>query len=348
MLRLHAETPREALIRAGATWSTGDVDRFATLLGASFPHALRETTRMKARFRARCLVAQGYTAEITSADDARAAGVITFHLRETLRNGEPRELVEDVEVELAANGASWEVVCWTRVVEAVAARLADAGATSDLVALTRAAVPDRELVRAIARQAIELNNVSRRAQAQRLAAVAVSIATELGDEAAIASAEHAELVATQLPTYDRKQWQERARKAGAMAMRSGDPDVIVATQAFIGRLHLDEDESSREAERIFLQIVEHEDEYSEPVSFVRAATHAGVTRLTRGDYRGALELRPAIFGGMNAINAVDLEDYVQGVVPVESPASWPLEALKAQAVAARTYAVTTGRGGVGW
>ena len=35
----------------------------------------------------------------------------------------------------------------------------------------------------------------------------------------------------------------------------------------------------------------------------------------------------------------------QGVVPVESPASWPIEALKAQAVAARTYAVTTGKGG---
>ena len=43
-----------------------------------------------------------------------------------------------------------------------------------------------------------------------------------------------------------------------------------------------------------------------------------------------------------------LEDYVQGVVPVESPSTWPLEALKAQAVAARTYAVTTGKGGDGW
>jgi stage II sporulation protein D len=69
---------------------------------------------------------------------------------------------------------------------------------------------------------------------------------------------------------------------------------------------------------------------------------------TDGAYRGALEFRPGALGGINAINAVDLEDYVQGVVPVESPASWPLEALKAQAVAARTYAVTTGRGGVGW
>jgi stage II sporulation protein D len=69
---------------------------------------------------------------------------------------------------------------------------------------------------------------------------------------------------------------------------------------------------------------------------------------TDGAYRGALEFRPGSLGGINAINALDLEDYVQGVVPVESPASWPLEALKAQAVAARTYAVTTGRAGDGW
>jgi stage II sporulation protein D len=67
-----------------------------------------------------------------------------------------------------------------------------------------------------------------------------------------------------------------------------------------------------------------------------------------GAYRGALEFRPGTFGGVNAINAVDVDDYVQGVVPLESPASWPTEALKAQAVAARTYALTTSKGGPGF
>ncbi len=67
-----------------------------------------------------------------------------------------------------------------------------------------------------------------------------------------------------------------------------------------------------------------------------------------GAYRGALEFRPGTFGGVNAINAVDLDDYVQGVVPLESPASWPIEALKAQAVAARTYALTTTKSGAGF
>jgi stage II sporulation protein D len=40
-----------------------------------------------------------------------------------------------------------------------------------------------------------------------------------------------------------------------------------------------------------------------------------------------------------SINKVILEDYLKGVVASEMPASWHLEALKAQAVAARTYAV---------
>jgi stage II sporulation protein D len=68
---------------------------------------------------------------------------------------------------------------------------------------------------------------------------------------------------------------------------------------------------------------------------------------TNGAYRGIFEFRPGAFG-MNAINAVPLDAYVQGVVPVESPASWPIEALKAQAVAARTYGVTSSKGGNGF
>lgn len=40
-----------------------------------------------------------------------------------------------------------------------------------------------------------------------------------------------------------------------------------------------------------------------------------------------------------SINLVTIEDYLKGVVPSEIPASWHEESLKAQAVAARTYAV---------
>ncbi len=41
---------------------------------------------------------------------------------------------------------------------------------------------------------------------------------------------------------------------------------------------------------------------------------------------------------LNVINVLSFDDYLKGVVPGEMPSSWPAEALKAQAVAARTYA----------
>jgi stage II sporulation protein D len=70
--------------------------------------------------------------------------------------------------------------------------------------------------------------------------------------------------------------------------------------------------------------------------------------VTSGVYRGNLEFAPVGTMGVQAVNAVSLEDYVRGVVARESPSGWPIEALKAQAVAARSYAVTTSKGGAGW
>lgn len=59
-------------------------------------------------------------------------------------------------------------------------------------------------------------------------------------------------------------------------------------------------------------------------------------------YRGAIEFRIGYKGTQPRIvpiNVVGMESYLKGVVPSEMPASWNREALKAQAVAARTYAV---------
>ena len=64
-----------------------------------------------------------------------------------------------------------------------------------------------------------------------------------------------------------------------------------------------------------------------------------------GLYRDALEFRPTA-RGISAINALGLESYVRGVVSAESPSAWPAEALKAQAVAARTYAITARAGSI--
>ncbi len=63
-----------------------------------------------------------------------------------------------------------------------------------------------------------------------------------------------------------------------------------------------------------------------------------------GRYRGTIQIAKGS-GGLSAVNALGLEDYVAGVISAEVPASWPTETLRAQAVAARTYAVTTNAGG---
>lgn len=53
-------------------------------------------------------------------------------------------------------------------------------------------------------------------------------------------------------------------------------------------------------------------------------------------YMGELELGVGPDGRLEVVETVELETYLRGVVPAEMPASWPLEALKAQAVAARS------------
>jgi stage II sporulation protein D len=75
---------------------------------------------------------------------------------------------------------------------------------------------------------------------------------------------------------------------------------------------------------------------------------AAANGLSDGRYRGALEFRPTAVDTVEAINAVGLENYVRGVVGAESPPSWPAAALQAQAIAARTYAITTGGGDAGF
>lgn len=56
-------------------------------------------------------------------------------------------------------------------------------------------------------------------------------------------------------------------------------------------------------------------------------------------YRGAFIVEPAPRGRVDVINQLPLEEYLYGVLPREVGADWPLEALKAQAVVSRTYAM---------
>ena len=67
-------------------------------------------------------------------------------------------------------------------------------------------------------------------------------------------------------------------------------------------------------------------------------------------YRGLVEFLNGSDGTNRVVNELDVENYLRGVVPKESPASWGdaangagMNALRAQSVAARSYALTQGR-----
>lgn len=71
-----------------------------------------------------------------------------------------------------------------------------------------------------------------------------------------------------------------------------------------------------------------------PILFLPGAAPLELDR----PYRGQIEI--SVTGQkLNAINLVGLEHYLGGVVPREMPSSWPEEALRAQAIAARSYAL---------
>jgi len=57
------------------------------------------------------------------------------------------------------------------------------------------------------------------------------------------------------------------------------------------------------------------------------------------EYRGVMEFMQSSDGLLTAVNIVDFEQYLYGVVPSEMPSSYNYEAVKAQACAARTYAL---------
>ncbi len=56
-------------------------------------------------------------------------------------------------------------------------------------------------------------------------------------------------------------------------------------------------------------------------------------------YGGVLQIIPRGGATVLPVNVLPIEDYLKGVVPAEMPAYWGAEALKSQAVAARTYAL---------
>jgi SpoIID/LytB domain protein len=85
---------------------------------------------------------------------------------------------------------------------------------------------------------------------------------------------------------------------------------------------------------------------------IRTSSQAGIRtnimQIMGGDFRagaeqrryaGVLQIIPKGGATVLPVNTLPMEDYFKGVVPAEMPTYWGVEALKAQAVAARTYAI---------
>jgi len=80
---------------------------------------------------------------------------------------------------------------------------------------------------------------------------------------------------------------------------------------------------------------------SAPVAFASDDEKNAPVRFNDRPYRGRIEVFTNLRGALTVVNELGLEDYVKGVVANElSPGGYPaIEALKAQAIAARTYAL---------
>lgn len=87
-----------------------------------------------------------------------------------------------------------------------------------------------------------------------------------------------------------------------------------------------------------LELTDGRTDYATAQAFWLEPTGNGMVWIEDRWYRGRVLVVPS-GQGVTAINYVDLEQYLYSVVGSEMPASWPQEALQAQAVAARSYAL---------
>jgi stage II sporulation protein D len=77
---------------------------------------------------------------------------------------------------------------------------------------------------------------------------------------------------------------------------------------------------------------------------VRLVPRSGFLQVNGRPYRGLIEIRRTPLGRLTVVNEVDVEEYLYGVVRSEMDPRWPAEALRAQAIAARSIAaVGSGR-----
>lgn len=90
----------------------------------------------------------------------------------------------------------------------------------------------------------------------------------------------------------------------------------------------------------FIKLTVDKKRYKLPTNeiIIKTSKSSGVVYAKKHWYKGHFLVINSR-NGLTLINDVDMEDYLKGVVPSEMPASWNQEAHKAQAIAARSYAM---------
>lgn len=138
---------------------------------------------------------------------------------------------------------------------------------------------------------------------------------------------------------ERKTWRIRAGEGSSREeigpiigrlRESGYPDAWIADEAV----------PQKEESGLVLLDANYETRSLETKAILlEPASDSAVLSVDGTGYRGSLEVRLDASGGLRVIDVVPVESYLRGVVPTElGPAVYPeIEALKAQAVAARTY-----------
>ena len=124
----------------------------------------------------------------------------------------------------------------------------------------------------------------------------------------------------------------RARAAGGRTLRLRDTRTYRFTAYGAGKLRVVDTSSGRTRAKL-----------TAPVRVTGGTSTCvrgeAINGVRNGSYRGAMVMKRWTGKRILAVNELGVESYLQGVVTAEMPASWAAEALKAQAVVARSYAL---------
>ncbi len=128
----------------------------------------------------------------------------------------------------------------------------------------------------------------------------------------------------------------RARAAGGRTIKLRDTRTYAFSALGAAKLRVTDTSNGRTRARL-----------TAPVRVTGGASTCirgeAINGVRNGLYRGAITMQRWEGRRLLAVNELGLESYLQGVVTAEMPASWAAEALKAQAVVARSYALRSRR-----